>query len=87
MNLKFHVIQQLIYLVQQRKEPKKESWRIRKKNLPQGKRMVLASLKTGKVVQSKRKGEKPLQRQILVLVVKKPKERSNFKELASENLI
>lgn len=35
--------------------------------------MVLASLETGKVVQSKKKGEKPLPRQILVLVVKKPK--------------
>ena len=38
-------------------------------------------------MQSKKKGEKPSQRQILVPVVKKPKERSNFKELAAENLI
>ena len=57
------------------------------KNLPRGKRMVSASLKTGKVMQSKKKGEKPSQRQILVPVVKKPKERSNLNELAAENLI
>ena len=31
MNLKCHLIQQLIYLVQQQKEPKKESWRIQRK--------------------------------------------------------
>lgn len=41
------------------------------KNLPRGKRMVSASLKTGKVVQSKKKGdEKSSQKQILVPVVK-----------------
>lgn len=59
------------------------------KNLPRGKRMVSASLKTGKALQSKKKrDEKSSQKQILVPVVKRPKEGSNcIKELAAENLI
>ena len=68
------------------------------KILPRGKRMVLASLKTVKVVQCKKKEEnvafgqektktKSSQRQISVPAVKKALELSNFKELAAENLI
>ena len=51
--------------------------------------MVSASLKTGKALQSKKKGdEKSSQKQILVPIVKRPKEGSNcIKELAAENLI